>query len=257
MKCGIFYLVFSACLLTSCTSSRVAVDTQRDLAGRKVALVRPGTSEAVVLSYLGQPSEVRTNLPFTWEDNTVNFAYGSHEPGQFAEFGTVVFDKSNRVIRAISPTRGCSIRPGAEEFMPWLDRAYSQSNILCVIKDIKFDPSVPDYMLQHDLRYSLVNRSNVPCDLITQDLLKLDLVVEVYDERKSLFFRTDYGTTGTREFTIKRHLPPRSSVSGDVRIWVSDIDFGRPPPGTYYVRIAFGLDDEHFSVSKAVKFKVP
>jgi hypothetical protein len=256
--------IICAYLTVSCSSSKVAPNVQRELEGRKLSLVKEGTPRATVLSKLGPPSEIRTNIMQGPADQAFAFAYGARQPGQWAEYGIVFFDKSNRVIIAESPTRGYAIRAGAEVLSPRLDQPHAQSNILCRINAVSYDPSVPDEILQYRLSYSLVNLSQAPCDLNVRDPLQMNLVIEVYDEKKSLFFRKDYGLLGTRGAWGKPpdyaevHLGPESTVSDDrVPIWLTLADFGRIPPGTYYVRVAFGLDDAHFSVSKAMRFEVP
>jgi hypothetical protein len=90
-------------------------------------------------------------------------------------------------------------------------------------------------------------------------------VVEICDGDGHLFFRKDEGTkgpvfSGARSYTALR-VEPHGSVEDAIPLWLSRVDYGEPQAGIYYVRVAFPLDalgsKNQFSVSKAVKFRVP
>lgn len=257
-----------ASLFLSCSSQSTGSGGTRGEALQNFMRVKEGMEEADVVQILGPPGEVRNGFiggPF---GQTHAFAYGASSPGAFARIGIVSFNASNRVIESVSPAIGYGIRQGADKLPKELDIAHPVSNVLCVIKGVTYEPTNPDYLLRHRVHFSLFNQSNAPYAIPTPlQSVQLCVVIEVYDENRRLFFRKDNGTMGPIASPGLGGSPsivigPGSSVEDETCIWLSRSVFGKPPPGVYYVRVAFGFDpfarnSNQFTISKAFRFDIP
>jgi hypothetical protein len=255
----------------SCGTPNTQRPRERETVTRSFLKVTEGMEQEQVLQLLGPPSEVRAGIPstqkFHHDVTTHKFAYGVRSPGGFAEIGLISFDASNRVRQAVSPTRGYGIRLGASELPSRLDIPHPTSNVLCIIKGVTYDPEGPDAVFHYRVKFELINESKAVRFIPNwQPSLSRCMVIEVYDEHERLFFRKDEGTLGqvivsASNDYFKLRLEPGSSLKGENYIWLSVPDFGQPPPGKYYIRVAYGFRPnaqapEEFTVSKAVRFNV-
>src|SRR5262249_41680746 len=114
--------------------------------------------------------------------------------------------------------------------------------------------------------FCLTNLSDHPVSVPTPThSIHRCVALEVYDSHERLFFRKDEGTRGTvflgpSGYPMLR-IEAHGSVDDITALWLSPVDYGVPPAGKYYVRIAFPLvpmgEDNRFSVSKAFEFTIP
>ena len=225
-------------LLVSCNVPISSPHAAKSRVTKMFPRVKQGMTADEVLQILGQPSEIRTYGPLGvpgWPPTCV-FAYGSHTAGGFAKSGIVRFDPNNRVVEVVSPIRGCGVRPNVEMLSKCLDLAHPVSNILCVIKGVTYDSSTPEPLYRQQLRFSLINQSHhaVSVPTPTHSVARC-IAVEVYDAHKRLFFRKDEGTRGTVGLGSSGFpsvcINAGGSVDDTVNLWLSQLDFGEPPPG--------------------------
>ena len=266
MRLVALFLALSACLSLSCSMPQASPDPRKGEAEKMLSRVQEGMSEAEVLKLLGPPSEKRSNRLFE-RGESQTLAYGVRSVGGFAEHGIVDFDRSNRVEQVCSPTCGYGIRRGAWLLPTRLDIAHPTSNILCVVTGVVIDPSQQELMMRQRVLFSLINQSDTSCSVPTPlHSLSLCIAVEVYDKNGHLFFRKDNGTKGMVTSAGPKGYPSvtigaGSRVDDEDYIWLSPIHYGKPPPGAYYVRVAFGFSPfaqtaEEFTTSKVFKFVV-
>ncbi len=211
-------------------------------------------TEAEVEALLGSPAERRARLEIgPWPSSSrEGWAYGVRQVGGFAFGGIVFFDSASRVSEVHSPVRGPWVHLPS---IPWSEVATpNKGGLACHLEALALEP------LGIHGEISLKNVG--PSDFRRlQPMLPVafDVVVELFDSEKILVARD----------SLTKHFSPYSpdetelviraggSVSEQVHLGFEEGSyFGNPPPGVYWVRVAFPLDAESLAASEPVRFEV-
>jgi hypothetical protein len=86
-------------------------------------------------------------------------------------------------------------------------------------------------------------------------------VIEVFDEKRHLMLRQDYSRYSSPISADEERWPivriaPGGRVRNQLAIWQMDLDFGKPVPGTYFVRLLFPFEKGVFYGSNLKEFQV-
>ncbi len=263
-------------LLPTCSCSSGARSTgawaRLEAQRATLAALRPGTTEPEVLGLLGRPDEIKAPVGTRFEGEAYRWAYGSHRIGGFAHIGMVFFATNRTVIEAHCPTLPKYLPPAATN-VPLSTKPQAASHgEYCLIDSVrdcanseetsKRSPELRDFLSQ-TLKYRIVNGGTNAFDFKQPyPWIKFNLIVEVYDRRKKLILRQDYAHYGVASFRPNPadrpaiRIPPGGSVGEDFPLWLTDVYYGTPEPGRYFVRLLFPFENGRFYCSNLKEFTV-
>jgi hypothetical protein len=264
-------LLFTIAFVTSCASERQQrLATADELELRREALIHiaRGMSEKEVRLKLGNPSEVRFEKFSVLEGEACRWAYGARSAGGFANIGLVMFSPDKTVLGTSCPTKQTYFRRLALATPVTKLPQRTDRGQYCVIESTRArepDPkrtSPLPYTLATLLRFSLVNEGTDPF-LFRQPTawIKFNLIIEVFDSKMNLVLRQDYDHYASpyspyrNEWPIVR-IPPGGHESEEFPLWLTDLEYGKPAPGKYFVRLLFPFEPEHFYSSNLMEFSV-
>jgi hypothetical protein len=264
-------LLFTIALVTSCASERRqrlapadALESQREA----LTKIARGMSEKEVRLKLGNPSEVRFEKFSVLGGEAYRWAYGARTAGGFANIGLVMFSPDKTVLGTSCPTKQTYFRRLALATPVTRAPQRTISGRYCVIESVRAPE--PDskrisplpYTLATLLRFSIVNEGTDPF-LFSQPTawIKFNLIIEVFDSEMSLVLRQDYDhyaspySPDRNEWPMVR-IPPGRRESEEFPIWLTDLRYGKPASGKYFVRLLFPFEPDHFYSSNLMEFSV-
>ena len=223
----------------------------------KLQSVKKGMTESEVEALCGKPEEVRKFTGEGLHDESHRWAYGVTKPGSYTKVGVVVFNKERKVIHASCPSRllARSNHLGLES-----EADGSANNMKCFVESVWTNESVTTSCLRQIARISLINRSYEPWVFWGRGGIYDNLLLEVYDSRMNLLFSIDQGSSST---AMHDGMPARTlrlehndGICQEIAVWLSELDYGKPDPGVYYLRVAFPFSKEKPSASNLYRFLV-
>jgi hypothetical protein len=232
--------------------------------------LKRGTTSAQVLNRIGKPDEVyrisdresRLTLPF-YEDATECWVYGAMAPGMFARVGHVGLRSDGTVAYALAPaglSRPFGMRP--EQNPTKFDQSVETSSKLsCHIGTIYpvTGGRWPDGI---KTKVTLKNAGVKVFQLSHDETTTVDMLffVQIYDKRGALlscFCEMTYHSPSS----FRSPIWPVFSIAPGTE-WSEELEFGtlgefgKLPPGKYFVRLFFPLEPETYYPSNLVGFEV-
>jgi hypothetical protein len=250
--------------MISACSRQESSSPRSDELSRSFAEVKVGMNAEDTRKLVGEPQEVRrrsSNSEYI-ENEAYRWIYGSDSTGGFARVGVVIFDDNGKVLRAYRPSVPLIVRR-FENSAPHSPREEtSEAGIYCLIDQVYTDDTTKEADLRLVARVSIINRTSEDFVLETDHrYIANNLVIELYDRKKDLIFKTDrgaysYGYRPDIGPKTKHTIHPGCGLSEEFRVLVREVSFGKLPTGTYYLRVAYPFRPERLSWSNLYEFRV-
>lgn len=253
----LFFLVLTSCRKKESSFNKLWIEATFKKS-MDLTRVTKGMKERDVAALLGEPEKMWTKdtAGNAWYAGTkYKWAYGVDETGLFARAGVVAFDMNGEVILASSPVIPDSPRASFLDVTLSRKAVRADSGMICTLELVSTNPPM--------VRATLTNEGGRVYNFKHDNTgIAGNLLLEVFDEERNIFFKDDLMTYHSPVYADKSMWPvmtivPGQSLSEELPVFGGRAgQFGRIPKGTYYVHVAFPFEPARFYPSNLVKLKL-
>jgi len=215
--------------------------------------VKRGCTLAALVDTMGYPDEVRL-LP-EGESDWCGWCYGVSSAGALPRVGMVLISTNQLVTSVSLPTEFDVFQGITNSSQCGTDGPGRQLGIRCRIAGVVLTNDTPYPAIAYIASVVVSNGGPKSVDIRSQYRILTQLLhVEVTNHRGILIFARRPGNA----FGMGDHfsIAAGSCMSGDIPIFVRDVDLGIPEPGEYELRVGLVLSQHSMVWSEKVPFKV-